>query len=891
MVFSVSDKHDRTFPCGQSEYSLEESEMLLTEVQASSHLFSNFDPSDIEILTSEFFFLRLKQGQVVYDSDKDAKYFALVIKGKFHVQPYSGENTGAGTSDVITGQIAGDAAFLAGEPCNMLLECLSDEGILGMFRSADIESLHLKDPKLGMRLVAILMESERFNAEEALEKEQEKAFKALPVGKGSLLKSFLQEIQETGRNRMFKVYTDRELGKIAEHMGLVHFLPEEQILKAGDKGVRGWEDGRAREQRGDGMRGRPQARGLLAQASCVLVLLKGSADVRVNGNMIYTFSQPGEILGESFLIKRERKADVVAKSEVSFAVLNQEMLDALNTECPDISMKLLRSLAKFSMENSAPKPAVNEVAKEEAFGDSEEGGGDQRMLQFWSSETMQQHKGAHEVAVRRMVLRQQIVAMENADNAPARTRQECLDSVEKQHKEQEVMRQSVMTSPAALGKGQALQVLSSEGMGLALQPGSPTLGNLEKLLALQEERMVSFAQLTKDLGSEVDSLKVKNAKLRLDVTDIRTTNQAVAGRPGWGRMRKTAFLKPGAAANTNVFSNVDYGEMMQKLSPKQCSELMSSHRTAVRLEQTIEGKEVQVVQGPEESREAEGLGVSNWGLISSRQQPQHPSDSTDPSEALELMERVLFAATTTIKTQRVDLENLQSEREENEYRLQRAHTRLSEAENSLRQSRWKVAMSAPVLMMMRAWKVSREKMRNLKLNRGSSILHRPSIISIQVDPEDEELSIEDEEKMQEAAFDIVASVAEAEQERQDERARLERKQYEHVCKEREAVLTVRLRASPRSSSWRSRGQAGQAVAPRRISALWWFLHGASGSQRAPDGRLRGGAPCAPAPPPLPTKCRREAVAGVAGWREEEERLCAAQAAMMTAMQSQPLAPR
>lgn len=82
------------------------------------------------------------------------------------------------------------------------------------------------------------------------------------------------------------------------------------------------------------------------KAHCFYVLVDGKVGVYRNNNAIAEFSKPGEIVGEiSLILNKPRTAEIRAITVCNMLVISGD-IDEIMRMYPDISKKLIKSLAE-----------------------------------------------------------------------------------------------------------------------------------------------------------------------------------------------------------------------------------------------------------------------------------------------------------------------------------------------------------------------------------------------------------------------------------------------------------------------------------------------------------------------------------------------------------------
>lgn len=82
------------------------------------------------------------------------------------------------------------------------------------------------------------------------------------------------------------------------------------------------------------------------KAKAFFVLVEGKVGVYKNGNKIAQFEKPGEIVGEiSLILNKPRTAEIKALADSSLLIVSGE-LDEIIRMYPDISKKLIKTLAE-----------------------------------------------------------------------------------------------------------------------------------------------------------------------------------------------------------------------------------------------------------------------------------------------------------------------------------------------------------------------------------------------------------------------------------------------------------------------------------------------------------------------------------------------------------------
>ncbi|MEW6653182.1 MAG: cyclic nucleotide-binding domain-containing protein [Bacteroidota bacterium] len=82
------------------------------------------------------------------------------------------------------------------------------------------------------------------------------------------------------------------------------------------------------------------------KANVFFVLVEGKVGIFKNGNKITQFEKPGEIVGEmSLILKKPRSAEIKALANSSVLIISGE-LDEIIRMYPDISKKLIKTLAE-----------------------------------------------------------------------------------------------------------------------------------------------------------------------------------------------------------------------------------------------------------------------------------------------------------------------------------------------------------------------------------------------------------------------------------------------------------------------------------------------------------------------------------------------------------------
>ena len=331
---------------------------MLEKTMQRSAWWHGFSPPETDILAEEMLLLRLMEGETIMRLGEESTFVAVLLEGECKACVRTdGEDTGseaaesqepgasprpasprlgsAGSRVVGTmhpGDIFGELALFEGGRRQVDVYASTDQTVFAIFNFQDLVVTNMKYPELGIKILQVLTRSAaarlRSKVVSASPRESLGANEVTDAGEEDVAQALESAYDARPDSAFAQAFERTDAALMAPYFRLARFRRNEQVVKRGRVG------------------------------EFLMIIVEGNLDVRVGGADSELLQQrgPGEYMGEYAFLEADRSegptglraADVFAGSdEVTVATCFYSSLEKINTELPQLSIKLISSIGEM----------------------------------------------------------------------------------------------------------------------------------------------------------------------------------------------------------------------------------------------------------------------------------------------------------------------------------------------------------------------------------------------------------------------------------------------------------------------------------------------------------------------------------------------------------------